>query len=355
MQPKYYQGFDPTKPSFSKIVKLKYIDDISSEDYIMYVFENGEECNQEFIGQVDEPDPLQRQCMYVEVLSPVYKWSLSKKVYEPAPPQFATNENGTFEAPDFSYDAEKGTSRTPGSMRVEAIPPRLPNNWQVPPMDDYLLSQHPELEYADTVPEPAVRQQKTTVQRPQSNPEPVYKPEPQTQQPTRPQSIEPQLTQHIQQQSLVQTTSAHIDIDRMSQTIEFIDIKHKNKTIRLSKEEFVNSVIATKAEPKQLRAGEDIIKKENMLIKSMIDMSKKKICEISLKVKLELPPKEVYETISKAYDEQYAHEFVRSLTARIPHNGLIESLANGLSIYYSGQEMSKQPSSDEEENFEISD
>lgn len=351
--PKFFQGFDPTKLSFNKVIKLKYIDDVSDEDCIMYVFENGEECNQQFIGTVDEVDPLQKKCIYVEVISPAFKWGLKKNVWKQEK-MFATNEQGTFEAPDFSINPETGLPRPEGSIRVDAVPPRLPNNWQVEPIDNYLLSIHPELEYsnadnaAQTLHTPHQHQPQRIaspqpVQQPQAITEPLNQPyaAPQqpVQQPMNTQYVQ-QPQQHIQQpqqtHSLVQTTNAVIDIDRMAQTIEYIDIKHHGKNIRVTKQEFVECVIKAKDDPKSSFAGEEIIKKENMLIKSMIEMSKKKLCEITLRVQLELPPKEVYDTIANAYEEKYSKEFVRSLTARIPQDSLIESLAEGLSYYYTG-------------------
>ena len=79
----------------------------------------------------------------------------------------------------------------------------------------------------------------------------------------------------------------------------------------------------------------------------MIDKSKKKACKITMGITLELPPKEVYDTIKSVYEEGMTEQFVQSLTARIPQDSLLKSLANGLSSYYDKKSASNVTSKNE--------
>jgi hypothetical protein len=69
----------------------------------------------------------------------------------------------------------------------------------------------------------------------------------------------------------------------------------------------------------------------------MIDKSKKKPAKIMLAVSIPLPPKEVYGTIKDVYEDGMADEFVKSVTARISMDKLLESLAEGMKKFYEGQ------------------
>ena len=67
----------------------------------------------------------------------------------------------------------------------------------------------------------------------------------------------------------------------------------------------------------------------------------KKTCKITLSIKFDLPPKEVYDTIKTAYEDGMAENFVSSLTARIPRQSLLDSLNQGLTKFYEGTSSSK--------------
>ena len=77
---------------------------------------------------------------------------------------------------------------------------------------------------------------------------------------------------------------------------------------------------------------------EDVLIKNMIDKSKKKSATIRLNVSMELPPKEIYNTIRDVYEEGMADEFVKSVTARISMDNLLESLSTGMKKFYEGSD-----------------
>ena len=66
-----------------------------------------------------------------------------------------------------------------------------------------------------------------------------------------------------------------------------------------------------------------------------------------MNLKLELPPKEVYETIKSVYPEGMTDDFVKSLTERIPTSSLKESLSAGLNVYYSGGQIKKDKKAEE--------
>jgi regulator of replication initiation timing len=80
---------------------------------------------------------------------------------------------------------------------------------------------------------------------------------------------------------------------------------------------------------------------EDPFIRNMVMKSKKKTCKITLSIKFDLPPKEVYDTIKTAYEDGMAENFVSSLTARIPRQSLLDSLNQGLTKFYEGTSSSK--------------
>ena len=349
---KFYQHF--TGDNLGKIVTLKYIDDVSDDDFILYFFTDGSKCNKEYVAPVDvavgveEPEKLVNQYACVEVLSPAQSWKISKKKVMFEEPEPVIGQDGNwYEPAKANIDKNGNEWAKEGTVRIEVYPPKLPRVWEVEPEDDYLLSLHPELEFKDSSNKLSVKSKIKPQHKPKfkTTSEPVVKEvdenvdfdlDIENDIPEMPEV--PQITS--EQLSLPNSFTLNFDTfpktDTMMLIIDGIEIE-------ISKEELKEKLIA---EPSQsvMRANEEIIKNENILIKSMIDMSKKKTCRINMNVKLELPPKEVYKTISNSYNEGFAQEFVQSLTARIPQESLLESLAAGLDGYYSKDEASKKMS-----------
>lgn len=335
---KFYQHFNTTnEKTLGKVVKLKYIDDISDDDLNLYHFDDGTYCSEDCIGDVEVEDPITKKCFMVEVLDPGRKWDIQRQIFEPEIPEPTVGADGNvYEPVEYNVNVKTGESiRSAGSVLIQAFAPQLPRRWQVEDADNYKLSLHPELEnvdkpapaYSNSPQQPIQQNLKEAFNKPQIEQQPQY------QQPAQPvihNQCQPTVTQHVNTLDMV------IDFNTISPNVKSFKILKDDQIITLDKEEVAERLLNDNSHAKPALSGQNIIDTENVLIKSMIDMSKKKICKISLNVQLELPPKEVYETISKAYDNVYAHEFVKSLTARIPQDSLLESLAIGLEKYYAG-------------------
>lgn len=55
---RFFQHLEPGD-NIGKITRLKYIDDISDDELILYYFEDGSKCSSEFISFVDDDfDPM---------------------------------------------------------------------------------------------------------------------------------------------------------------------------------------------------------------------------------------------------------------------------------------------------------
>ena len=104
------------------------------------------------------------------------------------------------------------------------------------------------------------------------------------------------------------------------------------KRLSLSSDEHRAAVMSAKNTIQTV--SDEIVKTEDPLIKNMVEKCKCKSCKITLGMNLELPPKEVYETIKTMYEDGMGAEFVKSVIARVNQSMLIESLTSGLTAYY---------------------
>lgn len=122
------------------------------------------------------------------------------------------------------------------------------------------------------------------------------------------------------------------------ESLDVSEILSAHREIKALKEEVakLKNSVASGVNPRaRYMEGEDV------LIKNMIEKSKTKSCKISLKIQMELPPKELYDTIKLAYPDGMTEQFVSSLTARISLDKLLESLNGGLARYYDGENTKK--------------
>lgn len=55
----FYQHVDFTQEeTMGKVTKLKYIDDISDDEMILFYFEDGTHCSEDFIAPIESHDPV---------------------------------------------------------------------------------------------------------------------------------------------------------------------------------------------------------------------------------------------------------------------------------------------------------
>jgi Fe2+ transport system protein B len=140
----------------------------------------------------------------------------------------------------------------------------------------------------------------------------------------------------------VKHASIVINLDELNNFKEYDTVKLiiNNKTEEYPMEEFIKKILylteseTTAAEIQNTNKNTQY--KEDMFITNMIDKSKKKNCTIGVDFGLELPPKEVYNTIKTIYSDELAHDFVTALANRLNYEQLKESVGNGLTLYYEG-------------------
>ena len=152
-----------------------------------------------------------------------------------------------------------------------------------------------------------------------------------------------------------------------------VTVRGHGNNVQMGWEEFIQrtqtnpeEILALKAEIAKLTAyieelsanqvseEQDVIDNEDILIKSMIEKSKTKKAKITMAITLELPPKEVYNTLKNVYEDGLTEQFVSSMTARIPKDTLLQSLNAGLARYYEGETAKKTDKKETSESSENS-
>jgi len=354
-----------------KITKLKYIDDITDDDMILYYFEDGTKCNPDMIAPVgyvveDFEQVVRERKAMVELAGPNYAWSIMQKEVIPETSSVYVDEvtgerfeivgrdvqsNGTRDGATIDKVAQK-------HMRTELKLPSKPSRFTQEPNDDYMLSVHPELENAKSgvadasasVSNIFKKRPKKVVQQPVADfdfdaDEAINDP-----------NVAPSDFQEVQQDKTavkidartavaMKAKNLNISLDKL--TVNNITVSDGDWSETLTIEELRKRLSVSSDEVEQLRQTaatkspfEKCIDDEDVLVKNMIDKSKKKNAKIMLAVSIPLPPKEVYGTIKDVYEEGMADQFVKSVTARISMDKLLESLADGMKKFYEGQSQS---------------
>ena len=357
MSTRFYQHILPGD-DLGKVTRLKYIDDISDDELILYYFEDGSKCSSEFIADVEEENPIQAKKVMVTLAGSNYPWIFERKeVVDEKSPIMKADDGIMYEAPTpGTHLGGMGQNRTvekfvQEGIRTEVRPPRRPAKYTLPPLEDFYLSLHPELEYGGKVVE-STPENKKTQQKPNMNAlkksntviEEDYTIDDfdaalsESEEQKKPVSKKESVKETVEEtvvpvhnpivQKTIQSTNVVIDIDSLMKCNK-VTFKINGKSIDMTPAELVSHLT-----DKSSSKIESCIANEDVLIKNMIDKSKKKACKITMGITLELPPKEVYDTIKSVYEEGMTEQFVQSLTARIPQDSLLKSLANGLSSYY---------------------
>lgn len=369
---KFYQHVEPGDMQ-GKITRLKYIDDISDDELILYYFEDGTKCSSEYIGGTDETEDTIKSKVMVELTGPDNPWNFMKKEVIAETTKRVRNEvtGEYFEVvgPDVELDGAPGSQNRGikkmgnNTSRIEITLPRKMSRYRREDDELYMLSGHPELETGNTVneiPKPAVtkpvikhvepietRFKSTDETIEEVCEEVVTEPDTVSQRvlkQTRDGVYVPKEETFKQEQFYVIRKSdckdkLFVDLNAISKETDALVFDLDGETYGVSVEELIGLIKnkdKVQEEPKP-----DF--QEDALIKNMIDKSRKKVCSISMNLKLELPPKEVYDTIKTVYPDGMTDEFVRSLTARIPIQSLKDSLSVGLGVYYNGPEKKQEP------------
>ena len=341
--PRFFQHIQKGENNLGKVTRLKYIDDISDPDMVLYYFEDGSYCNSEFICQFDEQNPMQSQKAMIEIPSPTSTWKFKKRErlidlnVEEGKNKAIGQDGVIYEAPSFTeLTGMKESSKDEYDVERSA---RIPKNFKPEEDELYMLSKHPELEQTATTPAAD-----TSVATAISKPAMVIK--------KRTPEATAQTTTSVEQK--VASSSTLSCSFKKGNTYSIVT---EDGVVSLTYDEIVeklllnNEVEALKKRIKELESrpvsnvSSKYLENEDVLIKNMIDKSKRKTCQITMKIKLELPPRELYDTIKLVYDDTLAEQFVSSMTARIPQDELLASLNRGLVNYYTNMAASKKSSS----------
>lgn len=360
---RFFQHVEPGELQ-GKVTRLKYIDDISDDEFILFYFEDGTKCNKDYIGSVNETEDSIKKFVMVELTGPTNQWQFMKKeVHADVSKMMRDDATGqVYEGvgPDVKLGGGAGSqSRTIESVakdgiRIEITAPRRNDRYVVDPDDNYCLSLRPELETSETssvaspITKPVVvpKPKKTIVEVDDSSAEYDIEITGQTLEAkpviTNPVHEVPNVGSYIVKKSTVSDLNVDLDNIQNDETIGNICFIVDGEEVSFSVSELKNLLTNKNVKPV---VKETTQRSESALITNMIDKSKKKACTIAMNLTLNLPPKEVYDTIKTVYEDGMADEFVESVTFRIPYENLIESLSNGLSAYYNGTIPSKKTNS----------
>lgn len=338
---KFYQHMQPGE-TLGKITRLKYIDDISDDELIIYVFEDKSKCSEEYIAEINSTDAFNGNYVMTELTDPLNSWKFETKEFNLNKTRIVRGEDGIeYELPEpgigingehtslgLTQDGSPitNTNKMLNGKRTDATPPRIIKNKQVEPKENYLLSLHPELLTNKSVNNNLL----SDTLKNKSN---------QTNIDNKTLKLDSPIKTNIVETVKHASLTINLD-DIIDSNYDHIYIISNGEHIELSSNDFINKltskVIDNKKDDSKLVV--DIHQDEDILITNMIDRSKKKECVIGVDINLELPPKEVYQTIKNVYPEGMADNFVISIAKRMDIDTLKNALASGLTSYYESQE-----------------
>lgn len=358
---KFYQHMEPGD-TLGKITKLKYIDDVSDDEFTLYTFEDGTVCDEAFVAEVNSMNAFNGRYMMAELTDPLNVWKFEKKEFnldsetkivrgadgnEYELPASGISVNGEHISVGLSED---GTSRAQviesAGKRTISTPPKVIKNKTIEPKENYLLSLHPELLNGSAKTETPVivpnSKSNTTVGQTQ----PVV--------PIKQVILQPALTvpqAKVSQSSPISTNvietvrhaSITINLDDIKNSTEYdsVNVIIDGEQQTLSVSEFINRLTNKVPEPVVIKEEQPEISplsdpnfKEDILITNMIDKSKKILYTIGVDIDIELPPYSVYKTIKDVYPDGMAQHFVTCISRRMDGEVLKQALSTGLTGFY---------------------
>lgn len=353
---RFFQHLEPGD-FLGKVTQLQYIDDISDDELTLYYFTDGTKCSSEFIATPEDDDPIAMKKVMVELTSPTNQWVFEKHEIIPDEDRIIVGADGVrYQAPDPTVKFSGGpgardttvAEEAKSGIRLETKRPKKPAKYTIEPDEMYTLSTHPELENgAAPVPMAPKKVVSRPIQAPVRKRGPVsgsVEIDETVKQPKQneiatdfnfDEEVENSSTPVVQNAvqkpkpdvSISQNRTQTINLDVASNNTEFIlDGK------KLTFEQLKKKLVQPGSVPNNLS---EIFENEDVLIKNMIDKSKKNMCKISMSLNLNIPPQEVYDTIKLVYGEDMLEGFVKSLTARyLSQDNMLTSISAGLKAYY---------------------
>ena len=97
---KFYQHMEPGE-YLGKVTRLKYIDDISDDELIIYMFTDGTKCDEHYIAEVNNLKAFNGQYVMTELTGPTNQWKFEVKTFDHTKTKKVTSQNGEeWELPD---------------------------------------------------------------------------------------------------------------------------------------------------------------------------------------------------------------------------------------------------------------
>jgi len=355
---RFFQHLEPGD-LMGKVTQLKYIDDISDDELTLYYFADGTKCSSEFIATPEEDDPIAAKKVMVELTGPTNQWVFEKHEIIPDEDRVIVGADGVrYQAPDPTVKFAGGpgardTTVAEGAksgIRLETKRPKKLARYTIEPDEMYTLSAHPELENGAA---PVQMTPKKVVSQPRQTP--VKKRGPvtgtveidETKTPLQPKqemtddfNFDEEIDVSVKTTQKPITTRPEIRIPQNHTQTFNLDVTPTNdiEFILGGKKLTFEQLKKKLSEPQQTATPNnlsEIFENEDVLIKNMIDKSKKNMCKISMSLNLNIPPQEVYDTIKLVYGEDMLEGFVKSLTARyLSQDNMLTSISAGLKAYY---------------------
>ena len=312
-----------------------------------------------------------------EITGPNNPWVIERHEIVPDEDRIIVGADGVrYQAPDptTKFAGSLGAQTTSvaeeakSGIRIEVHPPRKVARFTQEPDNAYLLSEHPNLELnvkssvdmkkpvtvaKNNKPEHIQAMDVTNVSMKNeiTNFDNEFDIDDSTSLNEIPQQIRSQQLPQPQPRPEIHFPVSGLPINTLSANnllIDFDKIKNDeitfiidNKTYRLDPEEVKKRLTVSSNDYEEaLKQSSsmnlsNIMDNEDVLIKNMIDKSKKNKCKITMSLALDIPPQEVYDTIKVVYEEGMTEQFVRSLTARyLSQDNMLSSISDGLKAYY---------------------
>ena len=331
----YQHIFVQDEEHFGRVTKLKYID--NSDPYLtLYVFDDGTKCNVEFIAPLNDSTAFDGQHIMAEVSSMTNIWKFNKKEIKAERRQTSFDENSSnnFEIPDpymmeqidggLGRAQEASVNFASSRVRIESQPPKTVEVKNDESLDNYLLID------ADGKTRSFEDIEKITKDKPVTKKQETKTTPKKAVEPTQAEAVEETKNPLLIPTSQVQVPSYEINLDMLNNGAKISIILNGEKMEFETLTKFVEFI--TKKNNDEFIDVNN--KPELALVKNMIDMSKKDEATVSLDITLQLPPKDIYDVIQKAYPTEMSESFVNLLANNISINDLRFAVAAGLSGFY---------------------
>lgn len=284
------------------VVKLKEIDD-TMPDMILYVFDDGFRCNEEFIAPLNEWDVLNK--IMAEVESPTNVWKFQEKILTPENKEAFAKDGQAYEAPDPYFVGKNGEELSKSKKEIILTHPRrTPFPPKAEELNEFYISYKEKLKNQEVAPTETSKAEEEIKDVSEAINNALFFGDVE-----RVVHIPERMKFNVENQSEVISVTGECIFDFL-------------KSLQLSQNDFVKAL-----------SNESFENKATALYKSCI----KKPATVLLKVSLELPTPQLFKTIKENYPGDIHEKFIDNIINDIDIDELKEQLKNGLfEIYNKG-------------------